>query len=144
MRFLLRSNTLNSLSPVTSSALRLFASAAAKQSAIDRLHQPELHGTSRPSLTGHYDLVTCFEALHDMNDPVGALQTILRPVKEDGTVLIVDERVGDTFTAKGNDVEWMMYGWSILHCLPVGMTDEDAAGTGTVMRESVKKLLMHD
>jgi len=27
-----------------------------------------------------------------------------------------------------------MYGWSILHCLPVGMTDENAAGTGTVMR----------
>ena len=49
-------------------------------------------------------------------------------------MLIVDERVGDTFTATGNDVEWMMYGWSILHCLPVGMTDENAAGTGTVMR----------
>jgi hypothetical protein len=28
----------------------------------------------------------------------------------------------------------MMYGWSILHCLPVGMTDSNAAGTGTVMR----------
>lgn len=46
----------------------------------------------------------------------------------------MDERVGDAFTAKGNDVEWMMYGWSILHCLPVGMTEENAAGTGTVMR----------
>src|SRR5262245_51638099 len=41
--------------------------------------------------------------------------------KKDGVVLIVDERVSDTFTTKGNDVEWMMYGWSILHCLPVGM-----------------------
>jgi hypothetical protein len=28
----------------------------------------------------------------------------------------------------------MMYGWSILHCLPVGMADQDSAGTGTVMR----------
>jgi len=27
-----------------------------------------------------------------------------------------------------------MYGWSILHCLPVGMVDDGAAGTGTVMR----------
>jgi hypothetical protein len=69
-----------------------------------------------------------------MNNPVGALQTMRRLVKENGAVLIVDERVGDTFTASGNDVEWMMYGWSILHCLPVGMTDENAAGTGTVMR----------
>jgi SAM-dependent methyltransferase len=86
------------------------------------------------SLAGQYDLVTCFEALHDMNNPIGALQTMRRLVKENGTVLIVDERVGESFTAAGNDVEWMMYGWSILHCLPVGMTDENAAGTGTVMR----------
>jgi len=28
----------------------------------------------------------------------------------------------------------MMYGWSILHCLPVGKTDEPSAETGTVMR----------
>jgi 2-polyprenyl-3-methyl-5-hydroxy-6-metoxy-1,4-benzoquinol methylase len=99
----------------------------------ERVHF-QVRDAGDPSLAGHYDLVTCFEALHDMNNPVGALQTMRRLVKENGAVLIVDERVGDTFTAKGNDVEWMMYGWSILHCLPVGMTDENAAGTGTVMR----------
>jgi SAM-dependent methyltransferase len=87
-----------------------------------------------PSLAGQYDLVTAFECVHDMNNPVGALQTMRRLAKRDGAVLIVDERVSDAFTAKGNDVEWMMYGWSILHCLPVGMTEPDAAGTGTVMR----------
>jgi hypothetical protein len=31
-------------------------------------------------------------------------------------------------------VEWLMYGWSLLHCLPVGMDHDHAAGTGTVMR----------
>jgi hypothetical protein len=35
---------------------------------------------------------------------------------------------------EGNDVEWMMYGWSILNCLPVGMADQPSAATGTVMR----------
>jgi hypothetical protein len=34
----------------------------------------------------------------------------------------------------GNDVEWMMYGWSVLHCLPVGMADTPSAATGTVLR----------
>ena len=91
------------------------------------------------SLAGQYDLVTAFECIHDMNNPVGALQTMRRLAKQDGTVLIVDERVGDAFTAKGNDVEWMMYGWSILHCLPVGMIEQDAAGTGTVMRTDTLK-----
>ncbi|MBL8057780.1 MAG: hypothetical protein JNK29_13845, partial [Anaerolineales bacterium] len=51
-----------------------------------------------------------------------------------GAVLVVDERVGDEFTPSGNDVEWMMYGWSVLHCLPAGMADSPSAGTGTVMR----------
>ena len=27
-----------------------------------------------------------------------------------------------------------MYGWSVLHCLPVGMADDPSVGTGTVMR----------
>lgn len=53
---------------------------------------------------------------------------------EEESVLIVDERVGDQFTAQGNDIEWMMYGWSILRCLPVGMTNGSNHETGTVMR----------
>lgn len=104
----------------------------------DRVHF-QVRDAGDPSLAGQYDLVTAFECVHDMNNPIGALQTMRRLAKQDGTVLIVDERVGDAFTSKGNDVEWMMYGWSILHCLPVGMTDENAAGTGTVMRTDTLK-----
>jgi SAM-dependent methyltransferase len=89
---------------------------------------------SDPGLSGQYDLVTAFECVHDMADPVGALRTMHRLAGERGAVLIVDERVGDHFTAQGDDVEWMMYGWSILHCLPVGMAEAHSAGTGTVMR----------
>jgi SAM-dependent methyltransferase len=99
----------------------------------ERVHF-QVRDASDPSLAGKYDLVTAFECVHDLSDPVGALQTMRRLVKDDGTVLIVDERVGDAFTAKGNDIEWMMYGWSLLHCLPVGMIDPNSAGTGTVMR----------
>jgi hypothetical protein len=52
-------------------------------------------------------------------------------------LLKADEQVGDRFTAQGNDVEWMMYGWSVLHCLPVGMADGGGCHcgrTGTAMR----------
>lgn len=89
---------------------------------------------SDPTLAGQYDLVTAFECIHDMSDPVGALRMMRKLAGDRGSVLVVDERVGDAFTAKGNDVEWMMYGWSILHCLPVGMTEPSSPGTGTVMR----------
>jgi hypothetical protein len=47
---------------------------------------------------------------------------------------VMDERVAETFTAPGDDVERCMYGWSILHCLPVGLAEQPSAGTGTVMR----------
>ncbi len=87
-----------------------------------------------PDLQADYDLVTAFEAIHDMSDPIAALRSMRRLAGESGAVLVVDERVGDSFTAQGNDVEWMMYGWSILHCLPVGMSEQPSAGTGTVMR----------
>jgi hypothetical protein len=42
--------------------------------------------------------------------------------------------VGETFTAPGTDIERLNYGFSVLHCLAVGMCDEPSAGTGTVMR----------
>lgn len=86
------------------------------------------------SLKGQYDLVTAFECIHDMSDPVSVLRNMRNLVSNSGTVIIADERVGDTFTATGNDVEWIMYGWSVLHCLPVGMAEHPSVGTGTVMR----------
>lgn len=91
---------------------------------------------SDPELAGSYDLAAFFECLHDMPDPVGALRTAKRLVGTDGAVLIMDERVADTFTAPGDDVERIMYGWSITVCLPGALTAPPAAGTGTVMRAS--------
>lgn len=87
-------------------------------------------------LDGHYHLVTAFECVHDMSDPVSVLSTMRRLAGDDGAVLVVDERVGESFSPAGNDIDWMMYGWSVLHCLPVGMSESPSACTGTVMRPS--------
>jgi 2-polyprenyl-3-methyl-5-hydroxy-6-metoxy-1,4-benzoquinol methylase len=86
------------------------------------------------ALAGQYDLVTAFECIHDMSQPVAVLRSMRALAGEGGAVLVVDERVGETFTPAGTDVERMMYGWSVLHCLPVGMADTPSAQTGTVMR----------
>jgi 2-polyprenyl-3-methyl-5-hydroxy-6-metoxy-1,4-benzoquinol methylase len=99
----------------------------------ERVHI-QLRDAADPALRGQYDLVTAFECVHDMSDPVRALNTMRRLVRPDGAVLVVDERVGEKFTPQGNEVEWMMYGWSLLHCLPVGMAQQPSRGTGTVMR----------
>jgi len=101
----------------------------------DRVHF-HVRDASDPTLAGRYDLVTAFECIHDMSDPVGALRAMRGLTGEHGAAIVVDERVGDTFTPSGNEVEWMMYGWSVLHCLPVGMADQPSAATGTVMRSA--------
>jgi len=44
------------------------------------------------------------------------------------------ERVADRFTAPGDEVERVMYGFSILHCLAVGREEQPSAETGTAMR----------
>lgn len=86
-------------------------------------------------LEGTYDLVTIFEALHDMARPVEALASARRMLAGGGSLIIADERVADRFTAPGDDVERLMYGCSITHCLAVGIADhEQSAATGTVMR----------
>lgn len=96
--------------------------------------RPAVHDASDMELLGRYDLVTIFEALHDMNHPVDALRTAREMLAEGGSVLIGDERVADRFTAPGDELERFNYGWSVLHCLAVGMLDPDSAGTGTVIR----------
>jgi 2-polyprenyl-3-methyl-5-hydroxy-6-metoxy-1,4-benzoquinol methylase len=93
-----------------------------------------LRDAADPQLAGRYDLVTIFEALHDMSYPVEALRAMRGLLAEGGSVIVCDERVGDAFTAPADDIERMYYGFSVLHCLPVGMVGENAAGTGTVMR----------
>jgi 2-polyprenyl-3-methyl-5-hydroxy-6-metoxy-1,4-benzoquinol methylase len=83
---------------------------------------------------GRYDLVYIHEALHDMSYPVEVLRTCRELLAEGGSLVVGDERVADAFTVPGDDLERFYYGFSILHCLPVGMVGEGAAGTGTVMR----------
>jgi SAM-dependent methyltransferase len=85
-------------------------------------------------LRGEYDLVTIFEALHDMSYPVDVLRACRDLLAPGGSVLIGDERVADEFALPAGPVERFYYAISVLHCLPVGMVGEGAAGTGTVMR----------
>lgn len=94
----------------------------------------EVRDAGDPELAGRYDLVLALECVHDMSDPVAALRTMRRLARQDGTVLVVDERVASEFTPSAGLTERLMYGFSILHCLPVGMADQPSAGTGTVMR----------
>jgi len=81
-----------------------------------------------------YDLVCALECVHDMAHPVEALRGMREIAAADGTVLIMDERVADRFADADRELDGFMYGWSVLHCLPVGRAEEHSACTGTVMK----------
>jgi hypothetical protein len=51
-------------------------------------------------------------------------------------VLIIDERVPDEFAPHGTLIDRALYGFSVLHCLPVGRVDQPSAATGAVMRRA--------
>ena len=87
-----------------------------------------------PTLVGEYQAVMVFEALHDIAQPVEALAAARALLADGGCVIIGDERVAEAFTAPGDEVERLMYGFSILHCLPASRTERPSAATGTVLR----------
>jgi 2-polyprenyl-3-methyl-5-hydroxy-6-metoxy-1,4-benzoquinol methylase len=87
-----------------------------------------------PELAGQYDFALAVECVHDMANPVAVLSAMRRLVGPGGTVLIVDEHAEEEFIPNGSDLERMFYGFSILHCLPVGMADKPSRETGAVMR----------
>lgn len=89
-------------------------------------------------LAGHgsFDAVLIIETLHDLARPVDALVSARRALVPDGTVVVIDESVQPAFTAPGDQLERLMYGWSISHCLPSARAEESSASIGTVLRAS--------
>lgn len=97
----------------------------------------EVADVGRLAVDAGYDLVTAFECVHDLPDPVAVLAAMKRMVRPGGTVLVVDERVAEEFTAPGDEIERLMYGYSLTCCLPDALSTRPSVGTGTVMRPAV-------
>lgn len=86
-----------------------------------------------------YDVVTAFECIHDMPDPVTVLTSMRAMAAPGGVVVVMDEKVAPEFGAIGDGVERVMYGFSNLVCLPDSMAHQGSVATGTVIRESVMR-----
>jgi SAM-dependent methyltransferase/predicted transcriptional regulator len=85
---------------------------------------------------GGYDAVFIFEALHDMARPVEALQAIRALLAGDGVVIVADEKVAETFTAPGDEVERLNFGFSWWHCLPASRAETPSVAAGTALRSA--------
>ena len=83
---------------------------------------------------GGYDAAFIFEALHDMARPVEALAAIRALLADGGVLIVADEKVAETFTAPGDELERLNFAFSFWHCLPASRAETPSVATGTVLR----------
>jgi 2-polyprenyl-3-methyl-5-hydroxy-6-metoxy-1,4-benzoquinol methylase len=84
-----------------------------------------------------YDVVTLFDALHDMADPVAVLRGCRSLLAPGGTLLLMEPRVREEFQPGADETERFFHTVSVLHCLPVGLSSSPSVGTGTMIRPSL-------
>jgi SAM-dependent methyltransferase len=94
----------------------------------DRVRFEHAPAASYPG-TG-YDLVTMFDCLHDMGDPVGAARHVRETLADDGTWLIVEPMAGDRVEDNLNPVGRTYYGFSTFLCTPASLSQEVGLALG--------------
>ena len=77
-----------------------------------------------------FDLVTLFDALHDMGDPVGAARHIARSLAPGGKVMLVEPMAGDALEDNLHPVGRIFYAASTNFCVPASLGQEVGAALG--------------
>jgi 2-polyprenyl-3-methyl-5-hydroxy-6-metoxy-1,4-benzoquinol methylase len=84
----------------------------------------------------NYDLVTMFDCLHDMGDPVGAARHVASTLALDGTWMIVEPHAGDRVEDNLNPVGRAFYAFSTLLCTPASLSQEVGLALGAQAGEA--------
>ena len=79
---------------------------------------------------GDYDLITIFDALHDMGDPVGAASHLHTALKPDGTLMAIEPVAGDTVEENTHPMGQAFYGFSTVFCTPMSKAQEVGLALG--------------
>ena len=109
--------------------------AAAKAGVADRMMFKVAAAKEYPG-DAEYDLVTFFDCLHDMGDPVGAAAHVLSTLKKDGTWMIVEPFAGDKLEENLNPVGRVYYSASTMICTPASKSQEVGLALGAQAGEA--------
>jgi hypothetical protein len=83
-----------------------------------------------------YDIVTMFDCLHDMGDPVGAARHVREALAADGTWMVVEPVAGDHVEDNLNPVGRAYYSFSTLLCTPCSLSQEVGLALGAQAGEA--------
>ena len=84
----------------------------------------------------NYDLVTFFDCLHDMGDPVGAAAHVRETLNANGAWMIVEPQAQDTLAGNLNPISRLYYAASTTVCVPTSLSQEVALGLGAQAGEA--------
>ena len=107
----------------------------AKDAGVDDRVRFETAPASAYSGAG-YDLVTMFDCLHDMGDPVGAARHVRGTLKPEGTWMIVEPNAADRAEGNLNPVGRAYYAFSTLLCTPASLSQEVGLALGAQAGEA--------
>jgi ubiquinone/menaquinone biosynthesis C-methylase UbiE len=97
---------------------------------------------SAQTFTGtNYDLVTMFDCLHDMGDPLGAARRVREALAPDGTWLLVEPFAADKVEDNFNPVGRLYYSGSTFLCVPNGLSQPGGYALGAQAGEAAIRQL---
>jgi len=104
------------------------ASAMAKEAGVNNISFEIATAKTFPG--NGYDLVTFFDCLHEMGDPVGACSHAVNALSADGTCMIVEPFANDTLQENLNPVGRAFFSFSAMICTPSSISQEVGLGLG--------------
>jgi SAM-dependent methyltransferase len=108
----------------------MHAREAAARSGVSNVRFEVAAALDLPEAPGHgYDLVTFFDSLHDLGDPLGALRRARRSVAPTGAALLFEPLSGDTVADNLNPGGRMVYSISTLICTPNAVSQRTATSS---------------
>lgn len=92
---------------------------------------------------GPFDLVTLFDVVHDLSDPLGVLSQVRRSLSDSGVMLMMEPRIAANLEDNINDRAALLYGISTFHCMTQSLAGS-GAGLGAAWGPAAAEQLCHD
>ena len=115
-------------------------SIAAARSRVGDLSNVEFHGHTVEDIPidPPFDLITTFDVIHDLADPMAGLTRIKEALRPDGSYLMMEPNASSHLENNLTDRGALLYGVSALFCMTQSLAS-NGAGLGTAWGEEMAK-----
>ena len=111
---------------------------AKKNSASKGLNNLTYQVASGEDYQGKFDIISFFDCLHDMGDPVSAIEYAKSKLNTNGTLMLVEPYADDEVSNNFNLVGQMYYSFSTIACVPASKSQKVGLALGA--QAGAKKL----